>query len=209
MFERILVLSAHTDDGELGCGGAIARFVGQGMEVHYVALSACEDTMETEWPRDQLHREVAAATAVLGVPREHLRVLDFQVRHFPQDRQRVLDALIELKADIDPDLVFVPTFNDLHQDHFTLAREGFRAFKDRSLLGYEEPWNNRTLDTAFFITLEQEHVDLKIAALRCYETQAGNDYMSADVVRSLARTRGSQVLVPYAESFEVLRWVMR
>ena len=27
MFERILVLSPHTDDGELGCGGSIARFV--------------------------------------------------------------------------------------------------------------------------------------------------------------------------------------
>src|SRR5699024_12177975 len=34
----ILVLAPHTDDGELGCGGSIARFIREGHEVHYVAF---------------------------------------------------------------------------------------------------------------------------------------------------------------------------
>ena len=39
---RILVLAPHTDDGEFGCGGSIARFASEGNEVHYVAFSAAE-----------------------------------------------------------------------------------------------------------------------------------------------------------------------
>ncbi len=37
--ERVLVLAPHTDDGEFGCGGTMARLVEAGVEVHYVAVS--------------------------------------------------------------------------------------------------------------------------------------------------------------------------
>ena len=39
MTKRMLIISPHTDDGELGCGGTIARFIHDGYDVKYVALS--------------------------------------------------------------------------------------------------------------------------------------------------------------------------
>ncbi len=41
-FQRILVLAPHTDDGEFGCGGSIAKFIEAGKEVFYAAFSTAE-----------------------------------------------------------------------------------------------------------------------------------------------------------------------
>src|SRR5581483_8652265 len=37
-WRRVLVLAPHTDDGEFGCGGTMARLVEAGAEVRYVAF---------------------------------------------------------------------------------------------------------------------------------------------------------------------------
>ena len=44
-FERVLVLCAHPDDGEFGCGGPIAKFTEEGKLFYYVAFSKCEDAV--------------------------------------------------------------------------------------------------------------------------------------------------------------------
>ena len=41
--KRALVLAPHTDDGEFGCGGTMARLVEQGVEVRYVAFSIADE----------------------------------------------------------------------------------------------------------------------------------------------------------------------
>jgi len=58
MFNRILVLAPHTDDGEFGCGGSIARFIEEKKEVFYVAFSAVEELVPPNFPRDILRKEV-------------------------------------------------------------------------------------------------------------------------------------------------------
>ena len=136
-FDKILVVSPHVDDGELGCGGSIAKFVEEGCEVFYLALSACEKSVPDGFPADTLRKEVLEATKVLGVPSENVFVLDFNVREFPQDRQKILDALIEYREKISPALVFAPSRLDFHQDHKTTAEEVVRAFKRTTILGFE------------------------------------------------------------------------
>ena len=98
--------------------------------------------------------------------------------------------------------------NDIHQDHEVVAREGLRAFKKQTILGYEEPWNNIVFETRFFIPLEERHVDKKVEALGCYETQLARSYLDESFIRSLARTRGTQLESTWAEAFEVLRMVL-
>lgn len=39
---QALVLAPRANDGELGCGGTLARLVEQGTTVYYVAFSICE-----------------------------------------------------------------------------------------------------------------------------------------------------------------------
>ncbi|WOF16351.1 PIG-L family deacetylase [Methanoplanus sp. FWC-SCC4] len=205
--KKILIISPHTDDGELGCGGAIARFVEEGNDVSYVALSSCEKSVPKECPPDILKTEVKRATKVLGIDEPIL--YGFDVREFPRLRQEILDVLISLKNEIKPDLVFTPSTYDTHQDHKTTREETLRAFKQCTILGYEQPWNNITFNTLAFISLNEEHLEKKIEALKCYETQKDRSYLSDNFIRGLALTRGTQIEEKYAEAFEVIKWVMR
>ena len=71
-FKRVLVLGAHPDDGELGCGGTMAKFVRRGLEVYYVMFSLCEDSLHPGEPRDTLKKEAIESSKVLGIPEANL-----------------------------------------------------------------------------------------------------------------------------------------
>ncbi|MDO4681802.1 MAG: PIG-L deacetylase family protein [Lautropia sp.] len=205
----VLVLAPHTDDGELGCGGTIAKLVARGHRVISVAFSAAEDSVPEGFPRDILRKENRRATAKLGIADEDSIVLDFKVRTFPENRQRLLDTMIQLNRRYQPDMVFLPSATDTHQDHKTVADEGFRAFKRATMLAYEVPWNNTAFTARCFVTLSEEELDRKVDALQCYDSQAGRSYVSADYVRALAKVRGTQIAQPLAELFDVPRLILR
>ena len=205
--DRILVLAPHTDDGELGCGGTISRMVEEGGEVYYAAFSTAAESVPPPFPPDILEKEVREGTKVLGIPAANLLVYQYAVRHLPHLRQEILEELVRIKREIDPGTVFLPSAQDLHQDHQTIHLEGLRAFKTVTVLGYELPWNNLSFDYRHFCVLTRAHVQTKIAALRCYQSQQHRPYTQEDFIWSWARTRGGQIMVEYAEAFDVLRWV--
>ena len=209
MFEKILILSPHTDDGELGCGGSIAKFSREGKTVFYAAFSCCEKSIPPEYPKDILRKEVSCATNVLGIEKENLFLFDYEVREFPRLRQQILDTMLELRDKIDPDIVFTPSSFDTHQDHQVIRQETLRAFKMCTILGYEQPWNNITFNTTSFMPLSEGDIARKSEALKCYGSQQGRRYVTSEFLISLARTRGVQINEDYAETFEVIRWVMR
>ncbi len=204
----ILVLSPHTDDGELGCGGLISSYIDQGVDVYYAAFSNAHISLPPEYPKDTLLKEVSAATAILGIPKNNLFLYDFPVRNFPEKRQEILQQMIELSREIKPKLILCPSLNDIHQDHQTIAQEALRCFKRQSILCYEQPWNNIAFSTDCFIGLDEYHLDKKIKALKCYHSQKHRTYINENSVRSIASTRGLQLGEKYAEAFEVVRWIM-
>jgi LmbE family N-acetylglucosaminyl deacetylase len=206
---RILILAPHTDDGEFGCGATISKFVAEGHDVHYVAFSAAERSVPTGSPNGILRQEVVEATAILGIPKKNLSVLHFGVRKFPANRQEILDVMVRLNSQLEPDMVYLPSTTDTHQDHDTVSAEGFRAFKRTSIFGYELPWNNLTFTTSAFVMVEEEFLEKKILALACYKSQADRQYASPEFVRSLARVRGVQIGVRYAEAFEAIRVIRK
>jgi len=208
-FERVLVLAPHTDDGEFGCGGSIVRLIEEKSEVFYVAFSAAEKSVPPGFPEDILRKEVKEATAKLGIKESNLILFEYKVRNFPSFRQKILDDMIELNSEIKPDVVFLPSTRDTHQDHKVITEEGFRTFKRITMLGYEVPWNNLTFDTNAFIFLEERHLEKKLDSLKCYISQLGRSYATAEFIKSLAITRGTQIGAKYAEVFEAIRWVLK
>ncbi len=209
MFNKILILAPHTDDGEFGCGGSINRWVGEGKEVYYIAFSSAEKSVPAGMPKDILKKEVREATRVLGILPSNLILFDYPVREFPSCRQQILEDMVRLGNELKPDLVLLPSTTDTHQDHQTISQEGFRAFKKISMIGYEMPYNNLSFSTNLFVALEERHVNQKIEALKCYKSQVDRIYAAEDFIKSLARVRGTQIGIEYAEVFEVIRWVIK
>lgn len=206
---KVLVLAPHTDDGELGCGATMNKLIEAGCRIYYVAFSICEDSVPEGLPPDILLKELHAATALLGVQEKDVFALHHRVRRFNEVRQDILEYMIKLRYELKPDVVFMPSSRSLHQDHQVIHKEGIRAFKGFTCLGYDLPWDTFEFPTTSFQVLEERHVAVKIAALKMYKSQSHRGYVDAEFIRSLARVRGEQGHCKFAESFEVLRMIFR
>ena len=178
-WRKALVLAPHTDDGEFGCGGTMARLVETGCEVRYVAFSIATRSLPDGFAPDTLARE--------------------------ERRQDILELLVALWEDWRPDAVFQPSLHDIHQDHQVIAAEGLRAFKRTSILGYEIPWNNFDFAYQWYVSLEARHIERKVAALEKYASQQHRRYANPEYVWNVARTHGINVNREYAEVFQVYR----
>jgi LmbE family N-acetylglucosaminyl deacetylase len=151
---------------------------------------------------------VKNAIEILGVAKKDLVLFDYDVRKFKEDRQRILEDIIELRKKYSPDIVFVPCTTDIHQDHQVIAEEGLRAFKTTTVYGYEMPWNNVSFNAHAFMKLNKEHVEKKVKALMEYKSQQHRSYINREFIFSLATVRGVQIGNEYAESFEVIRTIL-
>jgi LmbE family N-acetylglucosaminyl deacetylase len=205
--ETILVLAPHTDDGELGCGAAIAELASAGKQVHYAAFSLCKKSLHEGSAPDTLEKECRMATAILGIKEEHLHFFDHEVREFGKNRQKILEEMVQLNKKINPGLVFIPSLQDMHQDHQVIHTEAQRAFKNSSQLGYELPWNHSEFKSTYFIKPAPASLDKKVKAIAAYVSQSHRNYMKEDFIRSLAKVRGVQCGGDLAEAFEVYKFI--
>ena len=163
--KKILVLSPHTDDETLGCGGLINKWSLHN-QISLVSFSNCG--------KEELRKEFTAACNTL-CKNANIDILDFEVRYF--DRQMVLDTLIDIKNSLNPDIVICPCSFDIHQDHIVIYNETLRAFKDKCVLGYCLPWNIiGKSDFRLTVHLSEENIKAKNMAMDEYKTQYHREY---------------------------------
>jgi len=208
--KNILILSPHTDDAELGCGGTIVKLLEAGNNILWVAFSTAEESLPPGFPKDTLVKEFRNVTESLGLGNDHVIIHDFKVRKLSERRQDVLEELIKIRKEFHPDIVVGPSLKDHHQDHHVVANEMIRAFKSSSsIICYELPWNHIEFNTQMFVKLNEEQIRRKIEILNFYKSQfyVQRAYLTEDFIRGLAFTRGAQVGHQFAEAFEVIRWI--
>ena len=206
---KVLILAPHTDDGELGGGATLAKLIDEGNEIYYVAFSICEESVPEGFPKNILEIEVKRATRKIGIKDTNLIIKKYKVRKFPQYRQEILEDLMALDKKYDFDLVFSPSSFDIHQDHSTIYKEAIRAFKNKSILGYEFMWNNFSFSSTCFYIVNENQIQRKIDAIAEYKSQAHKFNCQEKLVKGLANFRGLQISAEYAEAFEVIRWIVR
>jgi LmbE family N-acetylglucosaminyl deacetylase len=210
MFEnikRVLCLAPHPDDIELGCGATLARLAKEDKEIYYLAFSLCGKSVPKSLPKGTIKRELKKSAKALGLDLSNVHIFSFPVREFPKKRQQILEVLIEKREEISPDLVLIPSSQDIHQDHKTINEESKRAFKDVNLLGYELPWNNFISYSNLFVVVSETDINQKIKALKEYKSQENKNYVQEEFIKALAQTRGLQINQQYAEAFEIIRLI--
>ena len=198
---KILLLSPHTDDVELGAGGSIIRFIEEKHKIFWIIFSS----------KNSLSKEFKNVISNLGLSEKEFIIYDYRIRYLYKHRQEILEKLVKIKSFFQPDLVLTPSLNDYHQDHQIVSNEVVRAFKTScSILGYELPWNHLSFDSIFFIRLNKNHVEKKYDLLLNYKSQLMKKkcYFSRESVFGLAKVRGNQCNSVYAEAFEVIRWII-
>lgn len=206
---RILFLAPHTDDVELGAGATLARCISDAQAIRVFAFSSARESLPENAEPDQLRHEFYRAMRHYSLQSSDLAVFDYQVRRLNYFRQEILEELVRINKSFSPDIVFVPSSKDVHQDHEVVYNEAVRAFKKVTILGYELPWNHFTFPVDTLIRVNERQLQCKLNALQEYtsQTSKGRAYFQEDFIRGLARVRGTQIGSSYAEAFEAIRIV--
>ncbi len=169
--KRLLFIGAHPDDIELGCGAFISHVIGK-TEVVCVTLSDNQKNPALL----NLPEEHYNSMAVLGVPKDHVILKDFVTRRFPQERQEILEFLYSLNRDYKPDMVFVHTKSDIHQDHSTANEEALRTFRGTTVLGFDVLRSSFGFFPNFLVEVDEADLKCKLAALAQYKTYTDKYY---------------------------------
>jgi LmbE family N-acetylglucosaminyl deacetylase len=200
--KRVLFIGAHPDDIELGCGALIAHIVNQS-EVMCVTLSDNQkNPLLTHLPEEHYR-----SMAVLGVPEKNVVLGQFETRRFPEFRQEILEYMIQLNKSFGPEIVFVHTKADIHQDHGTITEEALRAYRGTTVLGYDVLRSSYGFFPNFLVEVTERDVECKVAALAEYKTYASKYYFDPAITRSTMIRHGALAERPFAEGFDILRIV--
>lgn len=214
-FKKILFISAHLDDFELGCGGIISKYLRTGKtDIKFLALAKnrVSSTGKIQEIRDLV--EAHNALERLGGKKEDLEIADIDGQLFPENRQKILEKLLEWKKTFDPDIVFFPSRHDVHHDHPVVCNMALKAFKRCACIGYELANSSHLFKPDFYIPIREEDLKKKIRAVACYKSQMNPeittaDYFSEKVIKSQAIVRGARIGKEYAEAFEVYNLIIR
>lgn len=219
----ILVLAAHPDDAELGCGGTIARHVALGYKVGVVDFTRGElGTRGTPQTRD---REAADAAVILGLSaRENLALRDGFFGHSESEVLKVIEAIRHYR----PDLVLANAIHDRHPDHGKgagLAYEaaflsGLPKIETKRAGTAQQPWRPGRLyhyiQSRFimphFVVDVSDCWDTKMNAIKAYKTQffdpdstEPETYISKPTFLSFLQSRaeefGHSIGTKYGEGF--------
>jgi len=200
--KKVCFIGAHPDDIELGCGALIAN-IGEKADILCVTLSDNKKNPDLI----NLYQEHKASMSVLGVTVDRDIVKDFETRRFPQVRQEILETFLDIKKTFKPEIVFVHTKNDIHQDHATITDEALRAFRGITVLGFDVLRSSYGFFPHFLFEVTEQDVEKKLAALAEYKTYANRYYFDSQITRATMIRHGALAERPFAEGFDILRVV--
>jgi len=203
---QVLCIGAHSDDIELGCGGAILELIGRPspVSVFWVVLSGAG-------PRER-EAVMSARRFLKGAKKADIRVADFRDGYFPTVHAEVKDYFERLKQEVSPDLIFTHAGNDLHQDHRLVSELTWNTFRDHMILEYEIVKYDGGLGSPNgFIPISLRNCRRKVRMLmKGFATQRSRRWFTEDTFMAMLRIRGIECNAPegHAEAFYVRKFVL-
>ena len=193
----VLLLGAHCDDIEIGCGGTAMRLAERYPRTRFVWISLSGD--------DEREAETRVASKLLlGEVQTEVHVGRFQTSYFPHCGAELKNYVEGLKR-FEPDLILTHCRHDLHQDHRIVNELTWNTFRDHSILEYEIPKFDGDLGAPnSFVALTRSQMQRKCDVLmECFPSQHGRAWFSAETFKALARLRGVECNAPegFAEAF--------
>lgn len=205
---RLLCIGAHSDDLEIGCGGAILTWLKStpALEVTWVVLSACaERGTEARRSANALLRRAAKSRVILGEFRDGFMPAQYaEVKAFFEG--------LKLDRDHEPDMVLTHWLHDRHQDHRLASELTWNTWRNHLVLEYEIPkYEGDLAHPNAYVPVSERHAKRKLAHLeRYFASQRTKDWFVADTFLAFLRMRGMECRSPsgLAEAFHVRKFVI-
>jgi LmbE family N-acetylglucosaminyl deacetylase len=196
---QILCLGCHSDDIEIGCGGAILRLAAEhpSAEFCWVVFSA---TGVRASEAASAARQLVASSRLKKV-----MLMEFRDGYMPFAGAAIKDVFEELKRDFLPDIIFTHNRQDAHQDHRLVAELTWNTFRDHFILEYEIPKYDGDIGRPnVFFPLSIEECETKVSIINnTFRSQVDKRWFQRETFMSLMRLRGMECNAPsgYAEAF--------
>lgn len=210
---NVLVVGAHHDDIELGCGGTVARLAAEGHTVYGIVLT----NSETHYDLRNIHRtkqqaivEAEKAAEVIG-----LKLVELD---YPQADNGMLQYDVELMRRLEKfivsnniKLVFSHWQYDMNTDHEAASKITMVAARHvPSVLMFRSNWYqpDRAFNGIFYVDISQ-YIDKKIKSLENYSVEINNrSHEWIDSFIDHNRSFGFSIEKEYAEVFEPMRYTL-
>lgn len=232
--QSLLVIAAHPDDEVLGCGATVAKLVKQGWQATLVVMTggiggrhSAGQGNNIKAEQEELRQQAKKAANILGFKNTYY--LDF-----PDNRMDTISradlalALRPIVEDLRPELVLTHHPGDYNWDHTQVFEAVMMACRPNIdhcgqpeafpaeirtfevLSSTERAWQSpeRAFHPNCFVDVAKT-IDAKKQALRCYKSEY-RPYphpRSIEALEYLARKRGNDVGLTYAEAFHIIRKV--
>jgi LmbE family N-acetylglucosaminyl deacetylase len=201
----VLALGAHSDDIEIGAGGALLSWMEAGakLDVRWCVASAIGDRAD--------EARNSAADFLSGAARHEVVLGAFRDGYYPAESAAVKDWVEALKAGPKPDVILTHRRDDAHQDHRMICELTWNAFRDHLILEYEIPkWDGDMGQPNLYVPLSDAVLTRKIAFLEAhFGTQRSKAWFDSETFRGLARLRGVECRERYAEAFWARKMLLR
>lgn len=196
---KVLCLGAHSDDVEIGCGGAVLRLLSSFREIDITwVVFASNADREKEARR-------SADLFLSRTNRKKVIVKNFRDGFFPFGGAEIKSCFEQELKSTSPDLIFTHNRKDAHQDHRLLAELTWNSFRNHFILEYEIPKYDGDLGQPnFYVPLDKDIYEAKVRYLmEAFETQRSKAWFTKDTFLALMRLRGMECVAPsgYAEAF--------
>jgi LmbE family N-acetylglucosaminyl deacetylase len=199
MNRKILAIGAHPDDIELGCGGTLKKHIREKEDVFLIIASFGEKSGDSDIRR----KEALESTKLMGANDVYfLNLPDTMIKH----DGLTVSLLDKCVNEIEPDIIYVHSSKDYHQDHVAISLSTLSASRHmkNSVFFYESPSTTIEFKPTAYNDITNDF-KCKLACIEQYASQRKKDYMEKKSIIGLAKSRGSIIGVEYAEAFEVAR----
>ena len=217
--KKILILSPHADDEILGCGGLITKYSKKNYQISVLILTNAHKGAPEIYSEKKIHQirnEAIKANNFIGTKKlffENLPALNLS--NYPI--YKITNVLNKYLDDIKPEILLIPSSNDIHDDHkiiFRAAKVAARTNKKsklKKILSYEvlseTEWNEneQAFSPNYYVSLSKADINNKVKAFLKYKTQIKKypHPRSKEGIINLSKVRGSSVFLNYAEAFKV------
>ena len=205
--KRVLLIGAHSDDVEIGCGGTVLRLAREnpGLDVRWVVFCGADDKRNAE-------ARASAARYLEGFTSTRVDVFEFRDAFMPFEGIAVKERFEQMKREYAPDLVFTHFRDDRHQDHRLLSDLTWNTWRDHQILEYEIPkYDGDLAHPNVFAPLPEETCWRKIELLTAgFPTQATRQWFAPDTFWALMRLRGVECnsATRFAEAFHCRKMLL-
>lgn len=220
---NILVVASHPDDEVLGCGGTIAK-LSKHNTVYTLLLGrgiASRDISESKKTKGvkKIINDSERANKILGVKKIFFE--DFPDNKFDTaPLLSIIKSIEKVMRETKPDVIFTHHHGDLNIDHQITNKAVFTAarpvgdYSVKKILTFEvlssTEWHSKNRRDVFipntYVDISKT-IDKKLSAMRCYKTETRRypHPRSIEGIKILAKKRGLEVGLKYAEAFYIAR----